>query len=236
MEKIFIEHLSLIAKLKPSALAVAAGLAPSTLNRRTRDVVDMEYGLSNKSLRKIADHLELPIEDLVAHREKISAAIASKEELPSYAELSIPNRDKKHSLKHPDLKSRDNFPFGPDTVPILGQANASSKAVMLNFDDPIGEFPRHPNQKNVKNAYYVRIYDESMEPRYYPRELAAVNGNMSPLSKEDCVIQLKNGEVYIKRFIKTTSKEVICAQLNPAKEWKCLLTEVKAIHAVVGRG
>lgn len=126
--------------------------------------------------------------------------------------------------------------FGPDMIPILGHANASSHAMMLNYEEPIGEAPRHPKLSGVKNAYYVEVYDESMSPRYYPKELAAVNGNRSPLPKEDCVIQLTNGEVYIKQFIKTTDKKVICHQLNPSRNWDCLLSDVKSIHAVVGRG
>lgn len=128
------------------------------------------------------------------------------------------------------------YSFGPDTVPILGQANASSKATILNYDEPIGEALRHPNQKGVKNAFYLMIYDESMSPRYYPGERAAVNGGSMPIAKSDCIIELNNGEVYIKQFVKTTAKEVICSQLNPKQEWKRLLSDIKAIHAVVGRG
>lgn len=170
--------------------------------------------------------------------DEIDAVAKYLNEEPPYDAMRQKN-DAPQNQKRFDLpvKVADrNFPFGPDTVPILGQANASSKAVMLNFDDPIGEYPRHPNQKNVKNAYYIRVYDESMSPRYYPGELAAINGNMSPLSKKDCIVQLNNDEVYIKQFVKTTGKEVICRQLNPAREWKCLLVDIKAIHAVVGRG
>lgn len=126
--------------------------------------------------------------------------------------------------------------FGPDMVPILGHANGSSDAVMLNINEPIGEAPRHPNQKGVKNAFYLRVYDESMVPRYYPDELAAVVGGMSPAPKKDCIIELMTGEVYIKQFIRMTDKELVCRQLNPAKDWKRPRSEIKAIHAVVGRG
>lgn len=127
--------------------------------------------------------------------------------------------------------------FGPDTVPILGQVNGSSEAIVLNLDEPIGEAPRHPHQKGIKNAFALYVKGESMTPRLMSGELIYAIMNRPPLSNQDCVIEMKNnGESYVKQFIKTTDKEIICRQFNPLKEWRRLLTEVKAMHAIVGRG
>lgn len=179
-----------------------------------------EAGTRNVSLKwleKLASFYKIPVSDLVATQD-------------------IFYKDSVNNSLQPKVERVLPTQFGPDMIPILGHANASSSAIMLNYEEPIGEAPRHPKLAGVKNAYYVEVYDESMSPRYYPRELAAVNGNRSPLPKEDCVIQLNNGEVYIKQFIKTTDKKIICHQLNPSQSWDCLIGEVKAIHAVVGRG
>lgn len=155
--------------------------------------------------------------------------------LSNGTDRKIKNQDD-FPLPSTTLSSMGQISFGPDMIPILGHANASSSAIMLNHEDPIGEAPRHPNQKGVRNAFYLKIYDESMAPRYYPGERAAVNGGSMPLTKEDCIIEMNNGEAYIKQFLRTSTKDVVCRQLNPDKEWKRPLSEVKAIHAVVGRG
>lgn len=126
--------------------------------------------------------------------------------------------------------------YGPDLIPILGYANASNGAVLLNYDEPIGEALRHPKQKGVKKAFWLSVYDESMVPRYYPNELAAVAGDRMPVSKADCVIEMQNGETYIKQFVRLNDKELICKQLNPSREWKRPRSEIRAIHAIVGRG
>lgn len=236
MEKIFIEHLSLAAKLKPSALAIAAKLAPSTLNRRTRDIVQMEYSLSNKSLKKIADYLELPLEHLVAHRERILAALTSKSEIPSYVDLSIHTPNKKTTLKSSNAGSREELHSGPDLIPVLGTASGANDVIIINFDQEIGRVLRHPNQANVKNAFSVEVYGDSMSPRFKHGELAFINGGFFPTKDGDCLIELKDGGSLIKIFIQKTDKEITWAQLNPPKEVKSLLRDIKAIHAVVGRG
>lgn len=131
-------------------------------------------------------------------------------------------------------ESMDRTDFGPDMLPILGYANASSSATMLSFDEPLGYEPRHPNQRGIKNAFFLKVYDESMMPRYNPEERVAVNGSTMPLPKKDCIVEMANGERYLKQFIKITTKEIICRQFNPDREWKRPIEEVKAIHAVVG--
>ncbi len=141
----------------------------------------------------------------------------------------------KKSLLPLSPKENNEHAFGPDMLPILGYANASDEAILLNYDEPIGFALRHPSQKDAKKAYFLEIYDESMSPRYYPGELAAINGDKRPLPKRDCAIELVNGEAYIKQFIRMNEKELVCHQLNPPKEWKRPRSQVKAIHAVGGR-
>lgn len=127
-------------------------------------------------------------------------------------------------------------PFGPDTVPVLGNANGSSEAIMLNFDEPIGHLPRHPNQVGMKGAFALYARGDSMFPRYMPGDPVYAISNRPPAKGQDCFVEMKNGEGFIKNFVKQTDKELVCRQYNPAKEWKRHLSDVKAIHAVVGRG
>lgn len=129
--------------------------------------------------------------------------------------------------------ARTTAQFGPDLVPIFGHANCSQDAVMINFDEPIGWAPRHPAQAGAENAFNIQVVGDSMSPRHRHAEIARVNGGQIPLRGQDCFIEMNNGEGYLKIYERQTAKEIICNQLNPEKEWKRPLSEVRAIHAVV---
>lgn len=120
-----------------------------------------------------------------------------------------------------------------DTIPVLGSANGSSEALVLNFDDPIADTPRHPEQEGFKNAFAMYVIGDSMTPRHRPGEKVYALASLMPKRGQDCIVEMQNGEGYIKTFEEKTKKEVICTQLNPEQKWKRLLSDVKAIHAVV---
>lgn len=126
--------------------------------------------------------------------------------------------------------------FGPDTVPIFGHANGSVDAVMISPDAEIGRALRHPNQQGLKNCFALFARGESMSPRYYPGDLIYVVGGKQVSKGQDCVVELNNSESFVKKFTSMTKDYVICSQLQPPGEWKRKLSEVKAIHAIVGRG
>lgn len=146
------------------------------------------------------------------------------------------NKESIRKILQPRVEQRIAESFGPTSVPILGHANGSSEAVMLNINEPIGEAPQHPNQKGQKNSFALYARGESMSPRYMQGELVYAIMGQSPLPGADCIIEMMNGEAYLKQYAKSTDKEIICRQLNPAKEWKRPRSEVRAIHRVVGRG
>lgn len=157
-------------------------------------------------------------------------------EILSYAGSSKKLPDKISTLKRRNFDSTNETHFGPTMVPLLGVANGSSEALVLNFDEPIGEVPMHPKQKGMKGAYSFETRGESMWPRYKPGEIVYALINSQPKKGEDCQIVLNNNDSYLKVFVKQTNKEVFCSQYNPLKEIKWALSDVKAIHAVVGRG
>lgn len=126
--------------------------------------------------------------------------------------------------------------FGPDTIPLLGHANGSSDAILISTENEIGRVLRHPNQHGLKDAFALTVVGDSMAPRYYDGEVAYIGGKTGPKKGQDCIIELLNSEGYLKEFVRRNDKEIICRQLNPPKEWKKKLSEVKSVHAVVGRG
>jgi phage repressor protein C with HTH and peptisase S24 domain len=131
-------------------------------------------------------------------------------------------------------KNKDTATFGPDMVPILGHANGSSEAIMLNFDEPIGETMRHPRQINMQGAFALQVRGNSMSPKYEAAQKVFPLLNHFPKQQQGCIVEMKNGEAFIKVFIRETEKELIFKQYNPPKEWKRSKSEVKALHAIVG--
>jgi phage repressor protein C with HTH and peptisase S24 domain len=145
-------------------------------------------------------------------------------------------RNSEYLLQSQVAKSMGDIPFGPDVVPVLGNANGSSEAIMLNVDEPIGELPRHPNQFNMKGAFAVYARGESMYPRYKSGDPVYAIANRPPARGQDCLVEMTNGEGFLKEFIKQTEEYIICEQFNPPGEWKRKLSDIHAIHAIVGRG
>lgn len=234
VEKIFIEHMCIAADMAPSTLAVAAKLSASTLNRHTKDDVDVTHKLSIASLRKIADQLNVSVATLVGHREKIFKAVESHHPIPDPSELRAVV--KKSPLQPKIAEPIDHFSFGPEMVPMIGRVTNSGDAVVLDFDDPIGEAPIHPNQKKIKGGFAVKMNDDTMEPRYWQGETTYPIKNSRPGPMQDCWVEFNNGTSQLRQFIKSTDKEIICKQFNPAKERKYHKSDIKALHAVDGRG
>lgn len=237
VEKIFVEHLSAVAQLAPSTLAIKAGLAPSTLNRHTKDKVDVKHKLGMDSLRKIGDYLGIPIPRLISHREEILKAVKNNQKPPGIENLGriILRHDvgRENSLQTPNISSRVPHRFGPDRIPLFGLPIGSKNILMLTPQYQIGTTFRHPEQEGVNDAYCMEMPDESMAPRYNRGERIWFNLNHMALEGHDCIVELNDGSIYPRIFKTLNSKEIICRQLNPDKEWKCSLSEVKAVHAVV---
>lgn len=184
-----------------------------------------------KRLDELADILKVNFQWL---KKAASATFQDNLTLPVWGD-GIAKEKSLESL-HTGVRLTFDDPYTSEVIPILGSANGSEEAVMLNFNDPIGKVRRHNNQTNVKGAFALYTRGDSMFPRYEAGELVFLVPNRDVSPGQDCVVELNNGEAYLKKFVKKTIKEVICKQLNPAKEWKRPLSEVKAIHVVVGRG
>lgn len=135
----------------------------------------------------------------------------------------------------PSLEKMLPASFGPETVPLLGRSKLSSD----KFDfagGKIGTAPRHPNQVGAEEPVCVLMPNALMEPRYELGEPVYINKGYDPAAGKDCAIEFKNGNGDIKRFEGMDGKTLHCRQLNPPKKLKYSLLEIKAVHAVAGRG
>lgn len=86
----------------------------------------------------------------------------------------------------------------------------------------------------VENAYAVYHAGESMSPRYEAGETLIINPNRPVRSGCYVVIQFYDNTALVKRFVRQTASHLICEQLNPPQERQFLLSDVRAIHRVVG--
>lgn len=79
--------------------------------------------------------------------------------------------------------------------------------------------PRLHMLSGVPSAYAVCMSSDSQEP-------VLRHG-------DDVVIELQNGEAYIKRLLRRTNEEIIVQQFNPACELKFQAKDIANVHLVV---
>jgi phage repressor protein C with HTH and peptisase S24 domain len=122
-------------------------------------------------------------------------------------------------------------------VPVYGYAAGSlQKGLNLSNGDVVDWVLRHPAQFGITNAFAVYVFSDSMEPRYFRGELVYVHPGRPPEMNKDCIIEMKNGDACIKRFLRQSDDRIRVAQFNPPEEKEILKEDIKAVYAVVGRG
>lgn len=125
----------------------------------------------------------------------------------------------------------------PGMVPLYGWVGAASDGRLTMADQSLrGYVPMHPNQAHMKDAFALEVSDISMSPRYEPGEIVYVAPHRWPTRGQDCVLVTTDAHGFLKRYLKRDEAAVHLHQLNPDKEISFPLTEVEAVHAVVGRG
>lgn len=130
-------------------------------------------------------------------------------------------------------------PGAPETqmVPVYGYAAGSlQNGLNLSNGEVVDWVARHPAQIGISNAFAVYVFSDSMEPRYYRGELVYVHPGRPAEAGRDCIIEMKNGDAYIKRFVRQTEEKIRVAQLNPPEEKEISKADIKTVYAVVGRG
>lgn len=206
--------------LTQKGLAEHMGMNPAAVNR-------MLHGTRNIK----AEEIPL-IEEYLGTRLELSA--------PANADYSQDNRAQV-LRKLSDIPLQPLHPSGaaaaPEMVPVYGYAAGSlQKGLNLSNGEIVDWVTRHPAQIGINNAFAVYVFADSMEPRYFRGELVYVHPGRPPEVNRDCIIEMKNGDAYIKRFLRQSEDKIRVAQLNPPEEKEIAKADIKAIYAVVGRG
>lgn len=123
---------------------------------------------------------------------------------------------------------------GPRDLPILGFVKAGSEGFFIVNGEIQGYAVRPDLLRGMRDAYAVYVHDDSMFPAFEPGHLVWVDP-MRPIRAGDTVIvQLTDGQAFIKRLKRRTEKALICEQWNPAIEVRYETKKVKSLHLVVG--
>lgn len=127
--------------------------------------------------------------------------------------------------------------FGGDVVPVYGHATGALETGLNLAQDTIADWaPRHPLQRGIQGAFAIYAFSDAMAPRYFPGELIYVHPGRPPQTGRDCVIEMKNGEALLYRYLGQSEKTLQAEQLNPPREIRIPKSKIKAFYAVIGRG
>lgn len=126
-------------------------------------------------------------------------------------------------------------------VPLYGFAAASMLGpIHLNHEQAAEFVTRHPAQGRNAQAFAVRVWGESMSPRYEPGEIAYCVRSQHPRPGQDVIVETLDGDAWLKIYRGQRGGQVRLEQLNPPPGDEPIqslpLSQIKALHAVVGRG
>jgi phage repressor protein C with HTH and peptisase S24 domain len=220
------------------------------IHDKIREILENTRGLTQKGL---AEHMGM--NPAAVNRMLHGTRNIRADEIPLIEQyigvkldLSAPaNFDYKQDARAQTLRKLSDIPlqhFAPATetatqqmVPVYGYAAGSlQKGLNLANGEVVDWVTRHPAQVGINNAFAIYVFSDSMEPRYFRGELVYVHPGRPPEANRDCIIELKSGDAYIKRFLRQTEDKIRVAQLNPPQEKEIAKEDIKAIYVVVGRG
>lgn len=124
----------------------------------------------------------------------------------------------------------------PRDLPILGSVRAGAVGFFLDQGEIQGMTRRPASLDGVANAFAVYVRDESMVPAFKQGWVVHVHPTRPVDPGDNVIIELTDGQAFVKELVRRTAKEVICRQWNPAQEVKYPASKVKSIMLVVASG
>lgn len=211
-----------------------------------RDIIEKSPHLTQRGLAERMDLNPAAINRMLFGARRIKA-----EELPiieSYLgvrlDVPYPQGAPEHPARGRGFSEGAPMPPGYEAnapVPVYGYAAGSAPSgkgsgLNLTNGEVVDWAPRHPLLTGIRDAFAIYVFSDSMEPRYFRGELVYVHPGRPAEAGKDCVIEMKNGDAYIKQFVKRGDTKITVRQYNPAGQSEVPLKDIKAIYAVIGRG
>lgn len=119
-------------------------------------------------------------------------------------------------------------------LPIRGHTRAGRVGLFIDNGNHWGFAMRPESLRGVPDAYAVRVVDESMLERFKPGYVLQVDPHRRPMPGDNVVVQLHDGQAFIKELVRRTERAIVCRQLNPDESVEYKPSHVLAVHMVVG--
>lgn len=223
-----------------TTLARRAGLAPTTVTRFLNNS-SVKHSLSARSLAKIAGASGLPLPGTLTGAIPSGAtpggtaaedpatggpAAGLGESAPSSGSPAGPGTAVGAAMAGGTLA-------GARDLPILGQARGGIDGHFFDNGSAVSFVERPWFLMRVPGAYAVYVNGDSMEPVYRHGHVLYVNPTIPPAPGDDVVIQLQDGQGFVKRLQRRTLSSVEVEQFNPPSAIEYPAETVVGIHLVV---
>ncbi len=129
---------------------------------------------------------------------------------------------------------RDSLVVGHD-LPVVGQVKAGAEGEGFFLDNGmVQQYVERPwFFAGSPDAFAVYVHDDSMEPALKHGHLLYVDPARATTPGDEVVVELNDGQAFVKRLVRRTQTVVILRQFNPEKEISISASEVKRISLVV---
>lgn len=166
---------------------------------------------------------EQPVSQLENDNHRLGSVASSREKVmvapPNNAALTFDYRERAAQIRD---------------LPIRGHTKAGKEGLFLDQGEHWGFAMRPESLRGVKDAYAVRVHDESMEPRYKAGYVLQVDPYRTPVPGDNIVVQLLDGQAFVKELVRRTEKVVVCRQFNPLMNVEYKRSQVRSMHMIVG--
>lgn len=119
-------------------------------------------------------------------------------------------------------------------LPIRGHTKAGETGFFFDQGEARGFAMRPESLRGVDQAYAVRVHDDCMVPRYKPGTVLQIDPFRHAAPGDNVVIQLNDGQCFVKELVRRAGGLVECRQFNPDIKVSWKQAEVRSVHLVVG--
>lgn len=106
----------------------------------------------------------------------------------------------------------------PKNLPIKGHAKGGMEGFFLDQGETHGMARRPPALVGINDAFAVYVHDDSMYPAFEPGQVVWINPHHPIAPGNNVIIEMHDGQAFIKKLVRRTQKQVTCLQWNPKKE------------------
>jgi len=201
----YLRHVLDTLQMDPSVLAAKIKVSSTTLTRPLNNP-QHRYGLSLKTLLAIQDFSGIPLPTSLLGGNGIQAM------RPALRSREAPSRD----------------------LPVRGQAAGGNGDGFVMHDDLAHSYVERPwFLLGNPQAFAIYAYDSSMSPAIEHGHLVYLDPSRPCSVGDDVLIELHDGQAFLKRLVRRTATEVICRQFNPAKQRRFPAKSVKHMYLII---